>query len=145
MPVTQRRFLLDTNVVSELARTSPAPAVVGWLSTQRSVCVSSVTVFELSAEIERLRAGNRRSFLEAWLAELLAEAVEVLPFDQDAALSASRLEARARSNGRAIEVRDLIIVATADAAGLTLATHNVEHFSGLGVLVVDPFAGIRRS
>ena len=79
MPTTERRFLLDTNVVSETAKTIPEPGVMTWLSTQRSVCISSVTLFELSARIERLRSGRRRTFLEAWIAELLADVVEVIP------------------------------------------------------------------
>ena len=102
MPTTERRFLLDTNVVSEMAKTSPEPGVMTWLSTQRSVCISSVTLFELSAGIERLRSGRRRTFLEAWIAEVLADVVAVIPFDQAAALTASRLQARGRSSGRSI-------------------------------------------
>ena len=143
MPVTGRRFLLDTNVVSEMAKTSPDPQVANWLSTQHSICVSSVTLFELSAGIEQLRSGRRREFLQAWIAELLADIVEVVPFDQEAALTASRLQAQGRASGRSIELRDLFILATAGAAGLTVATRNVDHFAGFGVPVLDPFAGVR--
>jgi|SoiMethySBSTD1v2_1073268.scaffolds.fasta_scaffold01426_11 toxin FitB len=140
MPATERRFLLDTNVVSETAKVSPAPEVMTWFSTQGSVCISAVTLFELSAGIQRLRMGRRRSFLEAWMAELLTNGVEVVPFDQAAALSASRMEALGRASGRGVELRDLFILATADAAGLTVATRDVDHFAGFGVPVFDPFA-----
>ena len=143
MSETERRFLHDTNVVSEMAKTSPDPRVMTWLSNQRSVCISSVTLFELSAGIEQLRLGRRRKFLEAWIAELLADVVEVLPFDQAAALTASRLQARGRAGGRPFELRDLFILATADAAGLTVATRNVDHFAGFGVPVFDPFTSVR--
>ena len=143
MPTTERRFLLDTNVVSETAKSSPDPIVLTWLSTQRSVCISSVTLFELSAGIERLRSGRRRKFLEAWIVELLADIVEVIPFDREAALAASRLQARGRASGRSIELRDLFILATADAAGLTVATRNLDHFAGFGLPIFDPFATVR--
>jgi predicted nucleic acid-binding protein len=143
MPKTFARFLLDTNVVSETAKTSPAQSVATWLATQRSVCISSVTLFELSTGIGRLRPGRRRNFLEAWMAELLADTVEVLPFDQAAALAASRLETRGRATGRTIELRDLFILGTADAAALTVATRNVDHFARFGVSVFDPFAGVK--
>src|SRR5688572_21399760 len=48
--------------------------------------------------------------------------------DADAALIASQLEGRGRRRGSPFELRDLFILATAGAAGLTVATHNVEHF-----------------
>ena len=143
MPATERRFLLDTNVVSEIAKTSPDPKVMTGLSTQPSICISSMTVFELSAGIAQLRPGKRREFLEAWIAELLADNVEVVPFDQQAALTAARLQARGHARGRSIELRDLFILATAEAADLTVATRNVDHFAGYGVPVFDPFSNLR--
>lgn len=136
------RFLLDTNVLSELARPEPDPAVLDWLRRLPSPATSSVCVFELSRGIELLSRGRRRAFLEAWLAELLAT-LEVIDFDEASALHAARIEVAARREGRAVETRDLFVVATALRHDRTIASRNVAHLSGLGCTLVDPFTGSR--
>ena len=53
---------------------------------------------------------------------------------------AARLEARLRRSGHAIELRDLLIAATALEHGLSLVTRNVTHFRGTGLTVSNPFS-----
>ncbi|GMU59655.1 MAG: ribonuclease VapC [Myxococcaceae bacterium] len=136
------RFLIDTNVLSELARPSPDPRVVDWFRAVTDPATSAVVVYELARGVERLARSKRRSFLEAWLAELLA-AVEVLPLGESSALTAARAEAQAHRTGRPVEVRDLLIAATAQTHGRVLATRNLHHLRGLGVVVYDPFSDQR--
>lgn len=133
-------LLLDTNVVSETAKNRPDPAVMDFLARQDRLRVSAITVFELARGVTRLRPGKKRAFLEAWLAKLLA-ASDVMPFDGASALAAARIESGARAAGRSFELRDLFILATAEAAGLGVATCNVGHFRGAGVPVIDPASG----
>lgn len=132
-------YLLDTNVVSETARPSPAARVVTWLSKRERLLVSSVSWFEIRRGIDALPSSKRRRALEAWLGTWVASGVEVLPFDREAADQAARIELEARSTGRTIDFRDLFVVATAAASGLTMATRNTTDFAALGVAVVDPF------
>jgi toxin FitB len=60
----------------------------------------------------------------------------ILALDADAALHAAALHA-----GRARLVADRLVAAIALAHGKVIATRNVKDFDGLGVRVVDPFAG----
>jgi predicted nucleic acid-binding protein len=136
---TKQPFLVDTDVISETTKPRPHPAVIEWLADQAEIFVSAVTVFELARGIERVPAGKKREFLEAWFVELLQAAVGVLPFDVGSAIAAARLEADRRRSGRAIDTRDLFILASAKAKGAPLATRNVAHFKGFGVEVYDPF------
>lgn len=131
-------FLVDTNVISELAKPRPNESVEQWLRTVEPVAVSSVTVLELTTGVEAVPAGKRRRFFDAWLARLMRDA-SVVPFDGDAALVAGRMSGELRRSGRAIGVHDLMIAATARTRKLTVATRNVGHFTGLGVSVYDPF------
>jgi hypothetical protein len=134
------RYLLDTNVISETARHQPDTNVVRWLGQIQTLTLPAVGVYEIASGIERLPAGKKRSLLEEWFTELLASDCDVLPFDRAAALSAASLEAEARSQGRAVEQRDLWILSIAQSQGLTVATRNVAHYSGFGVPVYDPFS-----
>lgn len=98
-------------------------------------------LFELARGIERLAPGKKRRTLERWLAQWIALPVTVVSFDARAARIAASMETSARRAGRAVDVRDVFVLATARAHGLTVATRNVAHFAGHGVPVHDPFAG----
>jgi predicted nucleic acid-binding protein len=134
------RYLLDTNVLSETARSKPAAPVIRWLAQLSTLALPSVGVYELASGIKRLPTGKKRAFLEDWFAELLASPCEVLPFDRAAALSSADLESEARRQGRAVEPRDLFILAIAKSQELGVATRNVAHFRGFGVPIYDPFS-----
>jgi predicted nucleic acid-binding protein len=133
-------FLLDTNVLSETARRTPDSRVVAWIRTLPSLQFPSVVLYELASGVARLPAGKRRRFLDGWLAELLASDCTILSLDRDAALASAAVEATARLQRRKVEHRDLLILGTAKARGVGVATRNAGHFRGLGVPVYDPFA-----
>ncbi|HEV7516937.1 MAG TPA: PIN domain-containing protein [Thermoanaerobaculia bacterium] len=133
------RYLLDTNVISETTRPKPDANVTRWLGQLSTLTLPAVGVYEIASGIQRISAGRKRDFLEDWFAELLASDCDVLPFDQDAALGCAALETEARHRGRAIELRDLLILATAKAHHLGVATRNIAHFRGFDVPVYDPF------
>jgi toxin FitB len=134
------RYLLDTNVISETVRPKPDGNVIRWIGELSSIALPAVGVYEIASGIQRLPAGERREFLEDWLAELLASDCDILPFNCDAALSCAVLEAEARRLRRTIELRDLLILAIAKAQDVGVATRNVSHFRGFGVPVYDPFS-----
>ncbi len=136
------RYLLDTNVISETARPSPDAQVLRFLGQLSSITLSAVGVYEIGSGIQRLQAGKKRTFLENWLAELLASDCDVLPLDRDAALRCAVLESEARRQGRTIEVRDLLILGIAKSQDLGVATRNIAHFRGFGVPVYDPFGNV---
>lgn len=135
------KFVVDTDVISETARPRPDPAVTRWLEAEGRWAISSITVFELSRGIQLLAAARRRAHMDEWLARLLERSAEVLDFDRAAALEAARLSVRAQRSGKGLQTSDLLIAACATARGLSVATHNVAHFSGLGISVFDPFTG----
>lgn len=134
------RYLLDTNVISETSKPAPSARVLHWIGELEDLCLSTITLYELARGIQQLRPGRRRRFLEAWFDELLAACTQVVSFDHASALAAAELETVARRQGKVIETRDLFILASARAHGLRIATGNVNHFAGYGVMIHDPFA-----
>jgi len=132
-------FLLDTDVLSALAKKRRDPRVARWLAARRDdeLFLSVVTVGEIERGIalQRDRDPDFAARLAAWLERLLAVYGErVLPFDAAAARRWGELSARIGHGGA-----DLQIAATALTRGLTVATRNGAHFAPTGARVVDPF------
>ncbi len=136
-------FLLDTNVLSELLRAAPAPAVLAWFAAQpaETLLVSAVTQAEMLLGARLLPAGRRRAALEAALGAMFDEdfAGRILPFDAAAAPAYVDIVCARRAAGRPIAQFDAQIAAIARRHGSRLATRNVADFEGCGVAVVDPW------
>jgi predicted nucleic acid-binding protein len=137
-------IVLDTNVVSALMRRDADPTVVAWLDSlpAESVWTTAITVFEVRLGLEILVAGRRRRQLEEAFAKALEEDFEnrVLSFDQAAAEAAGRIAAERRRAGRTVEIRDVQIAGIARARKATLATGNLRHFEGCGLVLIDPWS-----
>lgn len=135
--------LLDTNVLSELLRAEPAPAVLSWFSAQPpdSLFVSAVTQAEMLLGARLLPSGRRRMALETALGGLFGEdfAGRVLPFDVAAAPVFADVVGTRRAAGRPISQFDAQIAAIARCDRLALATRNTADFDGCGVQLVDPW------
>ena len=136
-------MLLDTNLVSELIRKSPAPAVVVWTAGYplEELFFSAVGEAELRYGAAILSPGRHRdtfiSDIESMLRDAFAD--RVLSFDSDAARAYAQIAALRRSAGRPIAPMDGQIAAIARSRGMMVATRNVRDFEGTGVEVVDPW------
>lgn len=136
-------FLLDTNVISEPKRSRPDAGVIGWLGAQllSDLHVSALTVGELRRGIVRLEPGRRRDDLDFWLADLILQYDErILPVDLDVAERWASLAEANRAAGRASEMTDELIAATAHVHGMTVVTRNLRHFESGGCRVLSPWS-----
>ena len=133
-------YLIDTNVVSELTRTSPDSGVVAFLSEQDDLWLSSVVLHELEFGLQSLPLGRRRDNLQQVLSDFIAEFEDrILPLERIEAVWAARLRAKAHLAGRVLHLGDALIAGTAAAHGLSVATRNVSDFDGLDVNVTNPW------
>ena len=136
-------ILIDTNVVSELMRPVPEPAVLAWFGAQdpSAFHLSAVSEAELRRGVEVLPEGRRRDALRAAVDAMVAEdfAGRVLPFDGAAAVVFAAVFAQRRAAGRPISFPDCQIAATARAHGASVATRNVADFEKCGVEVANPW------
>ena len=138
-------IVLDTDVVSELMRDNPWPAVFVWVNDQlvRELFVTAVTEAEIRAGIAFLPAGRRRRGLanaaERAFSELFSG--RVLPFDGEAVRSYAEVAAQRHKAGRPIAHADCQIAAIAHSRGAAVATRNVRNFEGTGIDFIDPWVG----
>jgi len=132
------RYLLDTNVVSEVRKLRPHPAVIAWLSGQHAeqLLIAAVTAAELQAGLERTRRQDqdKAAELELWIDRLIS-AYQFLPMDAACFREWARLMDR---KPRQLEF-DAMIAATARVHDLTVATRNEQDFKHFDVQLFNPF------
>ena len=138
-------ILLDTNIVSELMRSSPDHAVEAWVADHpaEELFFSAVGEAELRYGVAVMPAGRRRDRLSSEIEAMLHEDFEgrVLPFDSEAALAYAEVASARRASGRPVPIADCQIAAVARSRGMAVATRNVRDFTDLGVDVIDPWLG----
>jgi toxin FitB len=136
-------FVLDTNVLAELERPAPNPAVTAWFGSQQAdrLFLTATVVAELWYGVELKPEGARRNALARWLEALLAGgfADRVLPLDAAAARLWGCLMAEGRRAGRPPAIRDAEIAAVAMAHGMVVVTRNVRDFELFGLPWLDPW------
>ena len=139
------RYLLDTNIISNLVRPRPTPSLQDWMAQQDDdrLFIASLTVAEIQRGILELPAGRRRDDLEHWFAgpegPQALFAGRVLSFDESAALIWARLMAEGRLAGRPRSGLDMMIAAVAEANDCVVVTNNERHFAGMPF--VNPVRG----
>ncbi|MCU1479067.1 MAG: type toxin-antitoxin system VapC family toxin [Subtercola sp.] len=137
-------IMLDTNVISELARPEPSPQVLLWLNSidADSFFICSMTAAELLRGVARLPRGRRRAQLESVVAHILSVSFldRIISFDSFAAVRyAEVLDVRSKA-GLPISVPDAIIAATALSVGAAqFATRNTHDFTGIGLNLHNPW------
>lgn len=137
-------FLLDTNVISELVRPKPEPAVISWINAadESLLYLSVLTLGEIRKGIASVRAASRRAALENWYSgELLARfSGQILPIDESVADRWGRLTASAAARKHTLPVIDGLLAATAIDHNLTFVTRNTKDVSMLDVSLFNPWS-----
>jgi predicted nucleic acid-binding protein len=134
------RYLLDANIISNVAKPMPSEALVAWMAGQadEDLFISSLTVAEIRRGLLEKPAGKKRKELERWFAgpegPQALFAGRVLPFDEKAALAWARLMASGTVAGRPRNPLDMIIAAVAEVNDCILVTDNERDFAGLKVV-----------
>ena len=136
-------IVLDTNVLSELIRPAPAPAVAAWVAarSRSDLFTTAITEAEMRYGLALLPSGGRRAALAGALERLFAEGLEgrVLPFDRAAAGAYAAIAADRRRAGRPVKEADAQIAAVARSRGAAvIVTRNTIDFEDCGVALLNP-------
>lgn len=136
-------IVLDTNVLSELARPTPSPVVIDWVDQQASadLVITALTAAEIRAGIALLPDGHRKRTIAQRMEVLLTEtfAGYVLAFDTESAVHYADVVASRAHAGRPIGAIDAQIAALCRQYQSSLATRNISDFTGVGIELINPW------
>ena len=133
-----KKYVLDTNVISEMRKRKPHGAVLAWLSSlqEQEVCLAAVTLGELQRGMERTLKLDRSKAreIETWI-NLLERVYQIVPMDSPCFREWARLMERKSDD----LIEDAMIAATARVHNLVVATRNDADFKDFDVEVFNPF------
>jgi len=135
------KFLLDTNIISEIRKRDRAhPNVVRWVArtpvTEIGTSVLVLAEIRHGIELKRRSDPEQAKSLDRWFSQMRARLGDrVLPIDEPIA------EAWALMGiPDPLPPIDGLLAATAKTHGLTLVTRNVTDIGVAGVPLLDPFS-----
>jgi predicted nucleic acid-binding protein len=133
------RYLLDTNIISNVIKPLPSEPLLAWLAAQKDddLFIASLTLAEIRRGILEKPPGRKRAALDAWFSGVEGPqalfAGRILPFDDRAALVWAGLMVEAKAAGRPRNAFDMIITAVAVAHECVIVTDNEKDFAGMQV------------
>lgn len=133
MNVTASRYLLDTNILTDLIR-NPGGRVKERIAKvgEANVCTSMIVACEL-----RLGARKKNAPLLTARVERLLQVIEVLPFDGDVDRAYAEVRTMLEAPGRPSGANDMLIAAHAVNEDCILVTNNESEFVHVAGLIVE--------
>ncbi|HLF66560.1 MAG TPA: type II toxin-antitoxin system VapC family toxin [Gammaproteobacteria bacterium] len=136
-------ILLDTNIISEMMKSNPAPEVITWLNAQQKgkLFISTITIAEITYGLQILPEGKRRNTLLNAFQKMITELFKyrMLTFDEHAAYLYGELMGLRKTLGKPLSVPDGQIAAIASLHNATLATRNIRDFKDCNLKLINPF------
>ena len=137
------KYLLDTNIISELISKSPNREVVNFISgiDEESLYLSVITIGEIKAGIEKLDDGKKKDKLLYWLEnELLVRFNNrIVDIDTEVMLQWGCNNTKLKKLAKPLPVMDSIIGSIAQVKSLILLTRNEKDFKNLDIKIINPF------
>ena len=140
------RYLLDTNVISELVKKAPNRNVLSWIDEcdETALFLSVITFGELQKGISKLRDKSRAEQLQKWVEQDLVKRFKgrILPIDLEVIITWGKVQGISEKNGTKLPVMDSLIAATAIAHHLTVVTRNVNDIERCQASVFNPWDNV---
>ncbi len=140
------RYLLDTCVISEIAKPKPNKDVILWLkeNDEDNFYLSVITFGELYKGISKLRDSKKKELLYDWVENELKNRFKNKIFNIDFVIAEiwGNIEGKAESNGIVLPSIDTLIASTGIAYDLTVVTRNTSDMERTGVILLNPWVSV---
>jgi toxin FitB len=138
-------YLLDTCLISELAKSKPNEKVVEWVLSENetSFYVSVLTFGELFKGVEKLPESKKKEELRIWIDGELKNRFQnrIIGIDLRISILWGKIQCVAEKKGNPMPAIDALIAATGIAHDLIVVTRNVADMEQSGVKLINPWLG----
>ncbi|RBQ28049.1 type II toxin-antitoxin system VapC family toxin [Aliarcobacter vitoriensis] len=137
------RYLLDTNIISELISKQPNQNVVQFLSSidKEDIYLSVITIGEIKSGIENLKNLDKKENLSKWLEQdlLIRFQNKILNIDTNIMLIWGEINHKLKNIGKPLPIMDSLIASICICHNITLVTRNEKDFQNIELTVINPF------
>jgi predicted nucleic acid-binding protein len=137
-------YLLDTCLISELAKSDPHKKVIDWVLSENetSFYLSVLTFGELHKGVEKLPESNKKDILRIWMEDELKNRFQnrVIGIDMRVSVIWGKIQCTAEKKGKKMPAVDSLIAATGIAHDLTIVTRNISDMEQSGVKLLNPWS-----
>jgi predicted nucleic acid-binding protein len=137
-------YLLDTCLISELAKPKPNGKVVDWVlgENETSFYISVLTFGELHKGIEKLPESKKKKELRNWIESELKNRFQnrIIGIDMSVSILWGKIQCSTEKKGKPMPAIDSLIAATGLAYNLTVVTRNVADMEQSGVKLFNPWS-----
>ncbi|MBK8970356.1 MAG: tRNA(fMet)-specific endonuclease VapC [Hahellaceae bacterium] len=130
------KYMLDTNIVIYTIKNKPQVVREAFKAHYGQICISTVTLMELIYGAER-SANPERNIADV---EGLAARLEVMDYDESAAIHTGQIRAELAGKGTPIGPYDQMIAGHARSQGLIVVTNNEKEFKRVSGLRLENWA-----
>jgi len=137
------KYLLDTCVISELAKRSPNKKVISWATrnNEADFYLSTLTFGELHKGISKLPSSKRKTSLHLWVDEDLKERFKnrIIDINLKVAQVWGKIQGKSETKGRPMPAIDGLIAATGLVYDLVVVTRNISDMTESEVSLLNPW------
>ena len=137
-------YLLDTCLISELAKSKPDERVVDWVLSENETgfYVSVLTFGELHKCVEKLPKSKKKEELRIWIENDLKNRFQnrIIGMDMRVSILWGKIQCIAEKKGKPMPAIDALIAATGIAHDLTVVTRNITDMEQSGVKLLNPWS-----
>lgn len=137
------KYLLDTNIISELISKQPNQKVLEFISSLREddTYLSVITIGEIKSGIENVKSIERKEKLSLWFEQDLLSRFQnrIIDIDVNIMITWGKINQTLKSIGKPLPIMDSLIASSCIYGGFTLVTRNEKDFQNLDITIVNPF------
>ena len=137
------KYLLDTNIISELISKRPNQKVLDFISSiaEEDTYLSVITIGEIKSGIENIKSIERKENLTVWFEQDLLSRFQnrIIDIDVDVMITWGKINQTLKSIGKPLPIMDSLIASSCIQDGFTLVTRNEKDFQNLNIDIINPF------
>ena len=137
------KYLLDTNIISELISNQPNQSVLDFLSliNENDIYLSVITIGEIKSGIENVKSLDKKEKLSKWLEDELLKRFEnrIINIDINAMMTWGKINQNLKSIGKPLPIMDSLIATSWICHEFILITRNEKDFQNLELKIINPF------